>query len=97
MKRRLVSVLLAALCCQLMPAGSAGAKDIKTKLDQLNQREQRLLQKLQELQQRERYVQTKLEDVRHRKQELLKEQALRNLAHPQASPAAAPPAAAPTP
>jgi predicted nuclease with TOPRIM domain len=97
MRRWLISVLLAALCCQVMLAGRAGAKDVKAKLDELNQRETHLLQKLEELQQRERYVQTKLEDLRHRKQELLKEQAVRNLAHPEASPAATPSAVAPTP
>ena len=67
--------LLPFLCgIQMMLATGALGADGQAKIEQLNQREQQLIEKLEAVRQRERVIETKLEDVRRRKQALLSKQ-----------------------
>ena len=66
---RLISI--AWLAAQLVCASGVFAVDLHARLDQLNQREQQLIEKLEGLRQRERDVQEKLDEIRVVKQSIL--------------------------
>ena len=87
MIRRHPFIVTVAAGVHLALAVAASAADVQTKIDQLNQREQQLIEKLDAAQQRVKAIENKLAAIRQRKQELLNKQAMRQLGK---SPAATP-------
>jgi len=69
-----VRLLIIAMILTYAPAARAASGDIKTKIEQLNEREKVLLEKLEATQQRERDLQSRLDEVRHRREFLQNQQ-----------------------
>lgn len=68
------ALLIAVCAVQLAAAGAALGDDAKARLEQLNEHEKQLIEKLETVRQRERYIETQLEGLRYRKQQLLNKQ-----------------------
>lgn len=57
-----------------VPATGALGTDVQAKIEEMNQREKRLIERLEAVRQREQYIESKLKKVRRRKQALLSKQ-----------------------
>ena len=90
MSARLRDVVLLALGVTCAVVRTGFAADVQSKLDQLNEREKQLIQKLEAAQQRVRDIESRLEEVRHRKQYVLNQQAQRTAGKRDTAPAASP-------
>jgi cell division protein FtsB len=93
MARYRQTILIAVCAIQLAAAGVALGVEVKTRLDQFNEREKQLIEKLESVRQRERYIETQLEDLRRRKQDLLDKREVVAPGAPAATPASDPPPA----